>query len=139
MADLKISQLTSATTPLAGTEVVPIVQSGTTKMTTVAALTAGRAVTSKTLTATNSATGIAGSFTNSVTSGWADVIVSLKAASSANSYDAYTDLVELDGLPMELTFGAFANVPVRFKVNDSNVVSLDTSKNVTIQIGRAHV
>lgn len=31
MADLKISQLTSATTPLAGTEVLPIVQSGSTK------------------------------------------------------------------------------------------------------------
>ena len=31
MADLKISQLTGATTPLAGTEVLPIVQSGTTK------------------------------------------------------------------------------------------------------------
>lgn len=31
MADLKISQLTGATTPLAGTEVLPIVQSSTTK------------------------------------------------------------------------------------------------------------
>ncbi len=31
MADLKISQLPAATTPLAGTEVLPIVQSGTTK------------------------------------------------------------------------------------------------------------
>lgn len=31
MADLKISQLTAATTPLAGTESVPIVQSGSTK------------------------------------------------------------------------------------------------------------
>lgn len=31
MADLKISQLTAATTPLAGTEVLPIVQSSTTK------------------------------------------------------------------------------------------------------------
>jgi hypothetical protein len=31
MADLKISQLTGATTPLAGTEVLPIVQSGATK------------------------------------------------------------------------------------------------------------
>lgn len=31
MADLKISQLTAATTPLAGTEVLPIVQSGSTK------------------------------------------------------------------------------------------------------------
>jgi len=44
MADLKISQLTGATTPLAGTEVAPIVQSGTTKQVSVADLTAGRAV-----------------------------------------------------------------------------------------------
>ena len=44
MADLKISQLTGATTPLAGTEVVPLVQSGTTKKVSVADLTAGRAV-----------------------------------------------------------------------------------------------
>lgn len=35
MADLKISQLTTATTPLAGTEQVPLVQSSTTKKTTV--------------------------------------------------------------------------------------------------------
>jgi hypothetical protein len=39
MADLKISQLTGATTPLAGTEVLPIVQSSSTKKVTVAELT----------------------------------------------------------------------------------------------------
>jgi hypothetical protein len=44
MADLKISQLTNATTPLAGTEVLPIVQSGSTVKATVANLTAGRIV-----------------------------------------------------------------------------------------------
>lgn len=44
MADTKISALTGATTPLAGTEVLPIVQSGTTKQVSVANLTAGRAV-----------------------------------------------------------------------------------------------
>lgn len=44
MADLKISQLTSATLPLAGTEVLPIVQSNSTKKVSVADLTAGRAV-----------------------------------------------------------------------------------------------
>ena len=44
MADTKISALTAATTPLAGTEVLPIVQSGTTKKVSVANLTAGRAV-----------------------------------------------------------------------------------------------
>jgi hypothetical protein len=44
MADKKISQLTSATTPLSGTEVVPVVQSGSTVKTPVSDLTAGRAV-----------------------------------------------------------------------------------------------
>lgn len=44
MADTKISALTGATTPLAGTEVLPIVQSGTTKNVSVANLTAGRNV-----------------------------------------------------------------------------------------------
>jgi len=39
MADKKISALSSATTPLAGTEVVPIVQSGTTVKTPVSAFT----------------------------------------------------------------------------------------------------
>ena len=38
MADLKISQLPAATTPLAGTEVLPIVQSGTTKQVAVSDL-----------------------------------------------------------------------------------------------------
>lgn len=51
MADLKISQLTDATTPLAGTEVVPIVQSGVTKKVSVADLTAGRDVSVAKLTA----------------------------------------------------------------------------------------
>ena len=44
MADKKISQLTAATTPLAGTEVLPIVQSGSTVKVSVDNLTAGKAV-----------------------------------------------------------------------------------------------
>ena len=44
MADVKISNLPASTTPLAGTEVLPIVQSGTTKQVSVANLTAGRDV-----------------------------------------------------------------------------------------------
>lgn len=44
MADKKISALTSASTPLAGTEVLPIVQSGSTVKVSVADLTAGRAI-----------------------------------------------------------------------------------------------
>ena len=44
MADKKISALTGATVPLAGSEVLPIVQSGSTVKVSVADLTAGRAV-----------------------------------------------------------------------------------------------
>lgn len=53
MSDKKISQLTSATTPLAGTEAVPIVQSGSTVKVPVSDLTAGRDVSVMKLTATD--------------------------------------------------------------------------------------
>ena len=51
MADVKISALPAASTPLAGTEVLPIVQGGTTDKVSVADLTAGRAVNTGDLTA----------------------------------------------------------------------------------------
>lgn len=52
MADVKISALPASTTPLAGTEVLPIVQSSTTKQVSVADLTAGRAISASSLTLT---------------------------------------------------------------------------------------
>lgn len=42
MSNIKISQLNNATTPLAGTEVVPIVQSGSTKKVSVSNIVAGK-------------------------------------------------------------------------------------------------
>ena len=50
MSDKKISELDASTTPLAGTETLPVVQSGATKKVTVADLTAGRAVSAAELT-----------------------------------------------------------------------------------------
>lgn len=50
MANEKISQLPSATTPLAGTEVLPIVQGGVTVKVSAADVTAGRAVSASSLT-----------------------------------------------------------------------------------------
>lgn len=44
MANVKISELPAATVPLAGSELVPIVQSGTTDQVSVANLTVGRQV-----------------------------------------------------------------------------------------------
>ena len=52
MADKKISALDPATIPLAGTEVLPIVQSGATVKVSVANLTAGRAISATELTLT---------------------------------------------------------------------------------------
>jgi len=52
MADSKISALPASTVPLAGTEVLPIVQSSTTKQVSVANLTAGRAISATQITLT---------------------------------------------------------------------------------------
>lgn len=57
MADTKISALPASTTPLAGTEVLPLVQSGVTKKVAVSDLTAGRAVNTGPLTVTNATGG----------------------------------------------------------------------------------
>jgi hypothetical protein len=54
MPNSKISALTSATTPLAGTETLPVVQSSATKQVSVANLTAGRAVSAASLALTTS-------------------------------------------------------------------------------------
>lgn len=53
MSNSKISALPSAATPLAGTEVLPIVQGGITEQVSVANLTAGRAVSALSMTLTN--------------------------------------------------------------------------------------
>jgi len=50
MADVKISGLPASTTPLAGTEVLPIVQSGATKQVSIANVTAGRAIAATSIT-----------------------------------------------------------------------------------------
>jgi hypothetical protein len=57
MADSKISALPASTVPLAGTEVLPIVQSSTTKQVSVANLTAGRAISALSVTATGLTSG----------------------------------------------------------------------------------
>jgi hypothetical protein len=56
MANSKISALTSAATPLAGTETLPVVQSSTTKQVSVANLTVGRTVTMNVLSVDSTTT-----------------------------------------------------------------------------------
>lgn len=52
MADVKISGLPASTVPLAGTEVLPIVQGTTTKQVSIANVTAGRAISATTIQST---------------------------------------------------------------------------------------
>jgi len=59
MADTKISALPASTTPLAGTEVLPIVQSSTTKQVSVANLTSGRSFDALGMTLTSTDAGAA--------------------------------------------------------------------------------
>lgn len=58
MADKKISALTAASTPLAGTEVLPIVQSATTVKVSAADVTAGRVVGMKAVSLDSNGSGI---------------------------------------------------------------------------------
>lgn len=84
MADKKISQLPAATTPLAGTEVLPIVQGGTTDQVSVANLTAGRAISATQYTSTI-ATGTAPLVVTSTTE-----VANLKAATATLADSATT-------------------------------------------------
>jgi hypothetical protein len=80
MADIKISQLPAATTPLAGTEEVPLVQSGTTKKVTVSNLRGTSGITAVTATAPV------------VSSGGTTPVISITAATtSVNGYLTSTD------------------------------------------------
>ena len=79
MANAKISALNSASTPLAGTEVLPIVQGGVTKQVSVANLTAGRAVSGTQFTSTI-ATGTAPFVVSSTTE-----VANLKAATATTA------------------------------------------------------
>ena len=82
MADIKISQLPAATTPLAGTEEVPLVQSGVTKKTTVAQIIAGATGGVTAVTATAPV----------VSSGGTTPVISMAAATtSVNGYLTSTD------------------------------------------------
>jgi len=148
MADLKISALPASTTPLAGTEVLPIVQSSTTRQVSVANLTAGRAVSALSITATQSAadtsaiaviasaatrTKVFGA-TGSTTAGMYGLLTNTggsmlfgvensgggNVVTGSGSYSAY--------------FGTNTNTPVSIAVNSAQVAVFDTSGNLGLGV-----
>ena len=89
MADKKISALTAATTPLAGTEVLPIVQGGATVKVSVDDLTAGKAVATGALTTTGVNTTQGGSAGN--------LVLKRTTNAGAGSEVSYLDTYSLNG------------------------------------------
>ena len=114
MADLKISALPAATTPLAGTEVLPIVQSGTTVQVSVNNMTAGKAV---------SAT----SFTDSA--GKLRAIPQSGSAKTTSYTLATTDVGEFIEVG---TSGAIVIPDAVFSAGDAVVIFNNTSGSITI-------
>jgi hypothetical protein len=114
MADLKISQLPAATTPLAGTEVLPIVQSGSTVQVSVNNLTVGKAVT-------------ATSFTDDA--GKLRAIPQSGAAKTTSYTLATTDVGEFIEVGAS---GAIVIPNAVFSAGDAVVIFNNTASNVTI-------
>jgi hypothetical protein len=96
MADSKISALPSSTTPLAGTEVLPVVQGGQTQQVSVANLTAGRAVSALSMTLTN-ALGVASGGTGLSSATTGDLIYASATNTWANLADVATGNALISG------------------------------------------
>ena len=112
MADVKISQLPAATTPLAGTEEVPLVQSGTTKKVSVTNLRG---------TAVSAVTGTA----PVVSSGGTTPAISMAAANtSTNGYLTSADWNTFNGKGSGTVTGVTATSPVVSSGGTAPVISL---------------
>ncbi len=162
MADVKISQLPSATTPLDGTELVPLVQGGVTKNVTAANMTAGRAVSMASatvstgnLTFTGTGNRITGDFSNatlasrvmfqtSTTNSATTVGVLPNGTSTASALRLFsnTDTTNSSlfdfGITSSVTYiganitGTGSYLPITFFTGGSERVRIDTSGNVGI-------
>jgi hypothetical protein len=121
MADKKISALTAATTPLTGTEVLPIVQSGSTVKVSVNNLTAGKAVSVGSLTSAGSIN-VADNFSVNWGNG-NSYITGTGAGFGLSAYVAATKIWSIDGSGAT-TF----DFPV--KLNNVNLVVSTAAKGI---------
>ena len=138
MSNSKISALTSATTPLAGTETLPVVQSSTTKQVSVANLTAGRAVSGLSFSAASAVgfanTSVSGYSAMTLNSG--DPNASTRNWGIASTYNNYGDLCFIQsttqgGSPIGGTVIAdFSNTGGDFKLYTGNLVVGTSGKGI---------
>jgi hypothetical protein len=162
MANTKISALTSSTTPLAGTEVLPIVQSSATVKVAVSDLTAGRSVSMSAATISSgnltfSTTGqrITGDFSDNTVAnrpvfqsstvngatrvslitngtGVASEIQVFNGSDPANAGFGSVRINASDFAIQALQSGTGTYLPIVFSVGGSERVRMDTSGNVRV-------
>jgi len=111
MADSKISALTAATTPLAGTEVLPIVQGGATVKVAVNDLTAGKSVTAASLVTTGNI-GI-----NTTLSPWV-------AGAKAQQLGSYSSMFESSTGITQLSFNLYESASNTYKLKQTEAASV---------------
>lgn len=144
MADKKISALPSSTLPLAGTEVVPLVQSSTTKKVAVSDLTAGRDVQANNLFVNLSSS--PGAFNNTVAiSSGASSLAGLQLVNNAVGASYNTGLqVFLNGTdgyissfngPLQILTGGYTvraeyDLSGNYKINNGNLVVGTAGKGI---------
>lgn len=150
MADTKISALTAATTPLAGTEVLPVVQSGVTKKVSVNNLTAGKQVPVSSIYATSgvyigASAPAYGESSNVVSSSNAPVYYLARSTSSGssalsgfyvnaygNSWGMRMGSAANNGNDLEFALDAVSGGVVKFKLSASTGDATIKSGNLVI-------
>jgi hypothetical protein len=135
MADTKISALTAASTPLAGSEVLPIVQSGTTVKVSVDNLTTGKDVTVKGLTAT-STTDNSATVRTTGTSGGASVIIRAGDGTTSSLY-SYARFVNDNTAGQDWRLGIYGDSDVQLVnvTGSKNLMRWSTGGDVTVPAG----
>jgi hypothetical protein len=128
MPDVKISALPASTTPLAGTEVLPIVQSATTRQVSVANLTAGRAVSALSIATTTGATfattsGLVGIGTSSPPA----KLSIASTTTNANTVNAWTDAYSIFGPNAGSATGSALGLGYNTTLNQSEIISITPS------------
>ena len=137
MADKKISQLTAATTPLAGTEVLPIVQSGSTVKVSVDNLTTGKAVTVGSLSSSGALSGTALTATGNVNLDGGTLTFNDSGADKDARFEGDTDANLLFTDASADSVGVGTNTPAyKFDVLNSGSSSIARFKNGS---GRGYV
>jgi hypothetical protein len=139
MADKKISQLTGATTPVAGTETLPIVQGGSTKQVSIDNLTKGRSVNASAFDTDVAAAGVTLSGTTLAADGTdADIDINLapKGTGEVNITKVDIDGGAIDGTTVganAASTGKFTQIDVDNIRVDGNVVST-TNANGNVEV-----